>query len=433
MDAGARAMKYPEVALSYLSAIPITNGLGEAAADGDEEWARYIRTTDIVSLFTLDRAKRVTLPPEVSAKAMLEPGDILMTAAGSLGTSYYYDGHEPACYAGYLVRFRPDPSRLDGRYAAYWTQSQHHIEQIETGAVRSTIDNYSAGRFRRTRIPLPSVGEQRRIADFLDDQTTRIDQIVTQREQQIDAVTNAMGAFAFASVTGQAWSERKRSGIPWAPDLPVGWGAPRVNQVARMGTGHTPSRSVPEYWVDCDIPWLTTSDVHKFRRDEIDVLDATEIQISGLGLANSAAVLHPRGTVALSRTASAGFSIVMGRDMATSQDFATWTCGSLLDSQFLLWCLRAMRRDLLRRLAMGSTHKTIYFPDLMSIRVPLPPLAAQRDAVAAITGFVADARRAKTEIGRSIDLLREFKRSLISAAVSGEFDVSAASGRGVPV
>jgi type I restriction enzyme S subunit len=199
-----------------------------------------------------------------------------------------------------------------------------------------------------------------------------------------------------------------------------------------MGTGHTPSRSVPEYWLECDIPWLTTSDVHKFRKDEIDVLDETEIQISELGLANSAAVLHPQGTVALSRTASTGFSIVMGRDMATSQDFATWTCGPALDNHFVLWCLRAMRRDLLHRLAMGSTHKTIYFPDLMSIRVPLPPLADQRDAVASIARFAADARKVKVEITGSITLLREYKRSLISAAVSGEFDVSAASGRGVP-
>ena len=61
----------------------------------------------------------------------------------------------------------------------------------------------------------------------------------------------------------------------------------------------------------------------------------------------------------------------MGSDMATSQDFVTWTCGPLLEPRFLLLCLRAMRRDLLERLAQGSTHKTIYMPDIESIRVPL--------------------------------------------------------------
>ena len=62
-----------------------------------------------------------------------------------------------------------------------------------------------------------------------------------------------------------------------------------------MGTGHTPSRSVPEYWVDCDIPWLTTTDVHKFRKDEIDTLDETEIQISGSGWRTALPCCTPEG------------------------------------------------------------------------------------------------------------------------------------------
>ena len=99
--------------------------------------------------------------------------------------------------------------------------------------------------------------------------------------------------------------------------------------------------------------------------------------ISEIGLANSAAELRPPGTVVLCRTASAGYSALMGTEMATSQDFATWTCGERLLPRFLLFCLRAMRSDLLGRLAMGSTHRTIYFPDIESIRIPLPPVGEQ--------------------------------------------------------
>jgi type I restriction enzyme, S subunit len=369
-----------------------------------------------------------TLTPEGLARSGAVPrGSVVLSTRAPIG--YVSIADTDMAFNQGCKGIVPGPA-LDGRYLQFWLWSQRPwLQALGTGSTFMELGNEALMSFG---IPARSTEEQQRIADHLDDQTTRIDRLISGRQQQIGSVTEAIGAFAFAAVTGQARSERESSGIPWAPSLPVGWGSPRLNQVARMGTGHTPSRSVPRYWVDCDIPWLTTTDVHKFRKDEIDTLDETEIQISGLGLANSAAVLHPQGTVALSRTASAGFSIVMGREMATSQDFATWTCGPALDSRFVLWCLRAMRRDLLGRLAMGSTHKTIYFPDLMSIRVPLPPLAEQRDAVAAITGFAADARGAKAEIARSIDLLQEFKRSLISAAVSGEFDVSAASGRGVP-
>jgi type I restriction enzyme S subunit len=66
----------------------------------------------------------------------------------------------------------------------------------------------------------------------------------------------------------------------------------------------------------------------------------------------------------------------MGTDMATSQDFATWTCGPRLDPRFLLYALRGMKSDL-KRVATGSTHKTIYMPDIEQLRVPLPSLEEQ--------------------------------------------------------
>ncbi len=64
--------------------------------------------------------------------------------------------------------------------------------------------------------------------------------------------------------------------------------------------------------------------------------------------------------------------------MATSQDFFTWTCSEELEPRFLLMCLRARHDDLVGRLAMGSTHKTIYMADIRGLRIPLPPVSEQR-------------------------------------------------------
>src|SRR5690606_27870738 len=116
-------------------------------------------------------------------------------------------------------------------------------------------------------------------------------------------------------------------------------------------------------------------------------------------------------------------------DMATSQDFVTWTCGPRLDPYFLLWTLRAMRSDLLGRLAMGSTHKTIYVPDLQALKIPLPSLEEQRAAVDRIR---EQNRRIDELIDRVVQqaaLLTERRQALITAAVTGQIDVSTASGR----
>jgi type I restriction enzyme S subunit len=149
----------------------------------------------------------------------------------------------------------------------------------------------------------------------------------------------------------------------------------QIRKVARLGTGHTPSRSVDAYWEpsQCTIPWLTLADVWQLRDGSVSVILDTKEKISPLGLANSAAVRHPAGTVAFSRTASVGFSCILGVDMATSQDFVTWTCGPRLNPRYLLWMLRGERDDILGRM-QGSTHKTIYMPDIEQLTIPLPPL-----------------------------------------------------------
>lgn len=190
------------------------------------------------------------------------------------------------------------------------------------------------------------------------------------------------------------------------------WPRVQIRKVARLGTGHTPSRSVEAYWdpAECTIPWLTLADVWQLRDGSVSVVHETKEKISRLGLANSAAVRHPAGTVAFSRTASVGFSCILGTDMATSQDFVTWTCGPKLDPRYLLWVLRAERDDILRR-TQGSTHKTIYMPDIEQLTIPLPPPDEQRR----IVGYLD---RETTRIDQIVAMKSEFVSALRRRYVS---------------
>jgi type I restriction enzyme, S subunit len=188
--------------------------------------------------------------------------------------------------------------------------------------------------------------------------------------------------------------------VAWMGKIPAHWDVARLKYVAKLGTGHTPSRQHPEYWEDCTIPWVTLADVWQLRDGgRKTTITETAENISELGLANSAAVRHPKGTVILSRTASVGFSAVLGVDAATSQDFMTWTCGPRLEPMYLLYVLRAMKQEF-RRLVMGSTHKTIYMPDIERLTIPLPLLEDQREIVAFLDA----------ELARLDDLLEKKKR-----------------------
>ncbi|MFI9214847.1 restriction endonuclease subunit S [Streptomyces werraensis] len=341
------------------------------------------------------------------------------------------EGLGPAIVKADCFRARLDEGRILHRYAAWALSSSAVSQQIRTLTRGTTRTRINLDIVREIQLPVPSIEGQRRIADFLDAETARSDQLVATLQRELDLLVERRAAGVVAAVSGRAHTARRRSTLPWLESVPSAWQEVRLGLLARMGSGHTPSRSRPEWWTDCSIPWITTGEVKQVRDDRVEDIYETREKISELGLANSAAELHPRGTVFLCRTASAGYSGVMGLDMATSQDFVTWTCGPRLLPHFLLWCLRAMRPDLLGRLAMGSTHKTIYVPDLQMLRIPLPPTDEQEKIVHIIRRQNTRSNSLTDRVRRQQELLRERRQALITAAVTGQFDVTTASGRNV--
>ena len=316
------------------------------------------------------------------------------------------------------------------RTFAWWAVvgMAHRLDAVATG---STYDAVTTDDVGAMRIPCPPLAVQHIIADYIDRETSRIDALIDAKQQMLDLLDKRWQVVICDAADGRLTSvggARRATSVPWLTDMPSHWSEAHLKLVAHLGTGHTPSRNHPEWWVDQTIPWITTGEVAQMRSDRIEFITDTRERISELGMSNSSAVLHPAGTVILCRTAaSAGYSAIMGLEMATSQDFATWTCGRRLRPRFLLICLRAMRQDLLGRLAMGSTHKTIYMPDIESIKVPIPPLSEQDDLVVAAYAEQDTLDQCATRLGTQIVLLQERRQALITSAVTGQLDIPEAA------
>ncbi len=209
----------------------------------------------------------------------------------------------------------------------------------------------------------------------------------------------------------------KDSGVEWLGVVPEHWDVMPIRFAARLESGHTPSRNHPEYWENCTIPWFSLADIWQVRQEARSVIHETKEMISELGIQNSAARRLPPGTVMLSRTASVGFAAIMGVEMATTQDFANWVCGERLKPEFLLNTFRAMRGEF-GRLMMGSTHNTIYMPDIQAFRFALPPLAEQTAIAAFLDRETAKIDALVAEQERLIELLKEKRQAVISHAVT---------------
>ena len=187
------------------------------------------------------------------------------------------------------------------------------------------------------------------------------------------------------------------------PDLqePEGFTWAALSEAARLESGHTPSRNHPEYW-DGGIPWVGLRDA---TGNHGRLLARTEQTVSELGVENSSTRLLPKDTVCLSRTASVGYVVQLAVAMCTSQDFVNWVCGPDLNPNYLRYLLMS-EQEMIRRVAYGTTHQTMYYPDAKALHV-LMPGRAQQDAIAEVLGALDDKIASNSTLaGRAKDVIR---------------------------
>lgn len=319
---------------------------------------------------------------------------------------------------------RPTPV-VDSRFLDFLLRS---VSFRQYGTARLTgaggLKRLSATDLRNFEVMLPPLLQQRAIADFLYREAARIDTLICEQNQLVELLQERRQAVVERCVTRglDEHAPLRPSTLSWTPCVPQHWTVANIRRFAEMKTGHTPSRSVAEYWVDCDIPWFTLADVWQLRDSTRTYLGEPSSMISKLGLENSAAELLPAGTVVLSRTASVGFTGIMPTAMATSQDYWNWVCGPRLLSEYLVYVFRAMRNEF-QALMIGSTHKTIYQPVAAAIRIPVPPLDEQRRIAAHLDEQTSKIDTLIAETKKLIGLARERRSALINAAVTGQIDV----------
>jgi type I restriction enzyme S subunit len=253
-------------------------------------------------------------------------------------------------------------------------------------------------------LPLPPIEEQRRIVVILD----QADELRAKRRASL-ALLDSLTESIFLDMFGDAIPVSVRDGPERG--LATGWSWERLTDVARLATGHTPDREVREYW-DGEIPWISLTEIRDL---DGTIATATALRVSQAGIDHSSSVLLPPGTVCLSRTASIGFVTVMGREMATSQDFVNWVCGDRIRPVYLMHALLRSRAHL-RALSSGSTHKTIYMRVAEQFNVHVPPPSLQ-DRFVRLVGLITEQR---SRLVHSRDRFDQLFASLQHRAFRGE-------------
>ncbi|MBI5930399.1 MAG: restriction endonuclease subunit S [Chloroflexi bacterium] len=385
-----------------------------------------------------------------SAVAVFEEGDVLYGRLRPYLNKVYVAEFAGAASAEFIIL--PSSVAIVGKYLLFLLGQR---DFVEFAMMRSTGDrprvNFEA--VCDYPISLPPLAEQHRIVAKLDALFARTRQAREEVETIPTLIEHYKQAILAAAFRGELTAEWRSTRIEIEPAIelvnripepqqprggreatdtviegraalsvnvperpaPNGWAWVPLLRIARQETGHTPSRKHPEYW-DGDIPWIGIRDAGDHHGSLI--MDTYQ-HVTEEGLVNSSARLLPKDTICLSRTASVGYIVRMGRDMATSQDFVTWTCSEAIDPDYLLYALLAEGDDI-RRFGKGSTHTTIYFPEVRALHICLAPLEEQREIVKRVKAALDWVDSVAYEVSYATELLPQLESAMLGKAFRGE-------------
>ncbi|MBV6667811.1 restriction endonuclease subunit S [Xanthomonas euvesicatoria pv. alangii] len=293
--------------------------------------------------------------------------------------------------------------------------------KAEAQAVGSTVKGIRIQDYLGIEVPLADAPQQSKIAEILDTLDTAIHETealiaklkAVKQGLLHDLLTRGIDANGeLRPPQSEAPHLYWRSSLGW---IPKEWEVRLLDEVAVRGSGHTPSKSVSSYW-NGDIKWVSLADTH--RLDDIYISE-TDKTITALGIANSSAVLHPAGTVILSRDAGVGKSAVLALDMAVSQHFMAWRCGDRLKGLFLYFYLQR-EKPKFEAISVGSTIKTIGLPFFRNYKIALPSWREQDQIVECLMSMEMKQADSFTEFSK----LKKLKSGLMDDLLTGRVRVT---------
>lgn len=337
----------------------------------------------------------------------LQVGDLLLEKSGGgekspVGFVVLVDRPEPAVCSNFVARLVLQDG-MDPRFWTYVHGAMYHLRITQRSIKQSTgIQNLDQGSYLNERVSIPPPAEQRAIADFLDRETAQIDAFIAKNEELFNLLTERT-----AAVTSELGREH------------VGTG-PRLKHHLREVDVRAGSAWPALPLLSVSIAWGVR------RRDEVTEDAPQASDLSGYKVAEI-------GDIVLNRMrafqGALGVSPVRG---LVSPDYAVFRSRGDLNAHWMAHVMKTPRfvGEMTSRLkGIGGTESgavrtpRINVADLNEIRVWVPSAALQAAGVDHATASLKSIDGASATAGRAIDLARERRAALISAAVTGKIDV----------
>ncbi|ETK33372.1 hypothetical protein MPTA5024_24740 [Microbispora sp. ATCC PTA-5024] len=394
------------------------------STDGSEELLSVSHLTGVGP--RSEKNVTMTKAESLDGYRVVEQGDLVINTMwawmGALGVARHAGIVSPA----YGV-YRPRPSApFEPRFFDYLYRSTEYVmemNRVSRGIWSSRLRIYPEV-FLRMAVPMPPLEEQRAIADYLDRETARIDTLIEEQQRLIEMLRERRQAVVHRSVGGLDRIACRPTNDSWWPKLPEGWAPLRLRRVIR-GLADGPHFS-PNY-VDEGVMFLSARNI---RVDGWSLDDAKFVSEEDY-LEFSKRVVPEPGDVLYTKGGTTGIARVVDLDFP----FQVWVHVAVLkvrrdlvDPHFLAYALNSPpcyeQSQLFTR---GATNNDLGLTRMVNIVLPVPPLEQQRQIIATLDQQTAKIDTLITESRQFIELARERRSAVITAAVTGQIDVREAA------
>ena len=315
---------------------------------------------------------------------------------GSIAISRYRGIVSPAYYV-----YEPLSAECD-QFLHYLLRSELYISlygRISKG-VRVNQWDLEHAALRAVPVALPDLPTQKAIADFLDRETARIDQLIEKKQRIVEVLGEKRQAVISRAVTRglDADVPMKDSGVEWLGNIPAHWEVKQLRRAIMFQRGH-------------DLP-----------ADEREEGDVAIVSSSGISSTHSRAAAKAPGIVT-GRYGTIGQFHLIYQDYwpLNTTLYSIDLCGN--EPRFLLYMLVHMSPLFLAH-AVKSAVPGVNRNDVHADATVVPPISDQRAIAACLDEETANIDSLVTKVRQTNGRLREFRSALITAAVTGQIDVS---------
>ena len=358
-------------------------------------------------------------------RSILVEGDILFVIAASIGkVAILHKEFCPANTNQAIAFIRLNNSEMKS-YVWYWLTTSKIQEQVILDAVQSAQPNLSMEDLGNFSIPFPPKSEQTQIANYLNTKTQQIDQLIQNKQQKIKLLQEKQTAVINQAVTKglNPEVEMKDSGVEWIGEIPKGWNLVQMNHYAtKLTNGFVGvTRDIMK---DRGIPYI--QGIHIKDRQIKFTPDGFYYVTAEWSNSHSKSILK-NGDILVVQTGS------IGQVALVTEEYEGANCHALIIVRlsdehcvgtFLSYFfLSNYMQSFLQQIKTGEILHHLNTTKIKYAKILLPPLSEQQQIVSYLDTKTQQIDNLISKEQRKIELLQEYRQSLISDAVTGKIDV----------